>query len=58
MYFEPAKRTYYRFPSANSINDLDSRYYFPKNPHAIEEDTRYYAKASGDMTDKDDFTEA
>lgn len=44
MYFEPTKRTYYRFPSSNSINDLDSRFYFPEKPQYSEEDTRYDAQ--------------
>ena len=33
MYFEPAKRTYYRFPSASSINEMDLKYYFPDKPY-------------------------
>jgi hypothetical protein len=40
MYFEPSKKIYYRFPSTNSINDLDSRYYFPEKPSHTEFDTR------------------
>ena len=38
MYFEPSKKTYYRFPSATSIHDMDQRYYFPeKNSYSGEE---------------------
>lgn len=54
MYFEPAKKTYYRFPSSNSINDFDTRYYFPEKPHASGEDIRYEARLSNDMSDRGD----
>ena len=46
MYFEPAKKTYYRFPSSTSINNLDSRYYFPEKPHATGENIRYDVNTS------------
>lgn len=45
MYFEPTKKTYYRFPSISSINDLDSKYYFPEKTHASGENTRFDAKS-------------
>lgn len=32
LYFEPYKKTYYRFPSARTINDLDEMNYFPERP--------------------------
>lgn len=41
MYFQPTKKNYYRFPSISSVQDLDSRYYFPEKSHASGEDTRY-----------------
>jgi hypothetical protein len=56
MYFEPTKRTYYRFPSINSINDLDSRYYFPDKTHASGEDTRYEAKSSHHASNREKYT--
>jgi len=34
MYFEPTKRTYYRFPSNTSIQDFNTRYYYPDQPQA------------------------
>jgi len=40
MYFEPTKKTYYRFPSSNSINNLDLKYYFPEKSRASEDDIR------------------
>ena len=45
MYFEPAKKTYYRFPSMNSINDLDSKLYFPEKTHVAGEETSFDAKS-------------
>lgn len=52
MYYEPSKKTYYRFPSANSIKELDSRYYFPDKPFSSGEDIRLEADA--DYDDKSD----
>lgn len=46
MYFEPPKKTYYRFPSSNSISHLDLRYYFPEKPHATGENLHYETKAA------------
>lgn len=40
MYYEPSKKTYYRFPSSNSIKEIDSRYYFPDRPYSSGEDIR------------------
>lgn len=40
MYFDHSKRSYYRFPSKNSITDFDTRlsYYFPeKNSERADE---------------------
>ncbi len=45
MYFESTKKTY-RFPSTNSINDFQSKYYYPEKNHASGEDTRYSSKSS------------
>jgi hypothetical protein len=33
MYFEPTKKTYYRFPSSHSVQDFDSKYYYPEKSH-------------------------
>lgn len=41
MYFESSKKNYYRFPSLNSIQDLDSRYYFPEKTKLSEEDAHF-----------------
>lgn len=46
MYFEPAKRTYYRFPSSNNMNNFDSRFYFPEKQHKSGEDTRLESSAA------------
>lgn len=45
MYYEPSKKTYYRFPSTNSIKELDSRYYFPDKPYSSGEDIRLEARS-------------
>ena len=44
MYFEPSRKTYYRFPSSQSITDMNSRLYFPEKPSYTEEDTRLASK--------------
>lgn len=40
MYFESSKKTYYRFPSANSVHQMDSKNYFPDKPYASGENIR------------------
>jgi hypothetical protein len=55
MYFEPTKKTYYRFPSVNSINDLDAKYYFPDKSHASEEDTRFEAQITGIKSNQETY---
>ncbi len=45
MYFEPTKKTYYRFPSISSINDLDSKYYFPEKTYVSGENTHFDTKS-------------
>lgn len=45
MIFEPARKTYYRFPSSNSIHAMDSKYYFPDKPYASGENTRLVSKS-------------
>ena len=44
MYFEPAKKTYYRFPSTSSISRMDTRFYFPDKPYTSGENTRLESK--------------
>lgn len=58
MYFEPSKRTYYRFPSTNSIHDLDLRYYFPEKTHASGEDTRYESVQNESVSKQDNYIKA
>ncbi len=53
MYFEPDKKAYYRFPSANSVQKLDKRMYLPEKPtHAI--DNSYDNHNTSYSTDKED----
>lgn len=54
MYFEPSKKNYYRFPSTNSIQDMDSKYYFPDKPYSSGEDIRLEEKADNDY--KSDYS--
>lgn len=37
MYFEPDKKTFYRFPSQSSVQDFDAKFYFPEKPYATGE---------------------
>ncbi len=52
MYFEPIKRTYYRFPSSNTIQDLDAKYYFPEKAK-VEKDTRFENYFSSSLSGQD-----
>lgn len=56
MYFEPARKTCYRFPSFSSVQDFDERHYYPDKPYATGDDLRYSSHAgecepSSDVTD-------
>ncbi len=46
MYFEPDQKNYYRFPSNNTINNLDLRYYFPDKKHTSEENAGFEDNAA------------
>jgi hypothetical protein len=46
MIFEPTKKTYYRFPSVSSINDLDSKFYFPDKTYASGENSHFVASTA------------
>ena len=41
MYYESAKKTYYRFPSLNSVQNFDRRYYYPDQPYASGESLHF-----------------
>lgn len=41
MYFEPSKKTYYRFPSTKSIDKMDKHMYFPEKPGHDRYDTHH-----------------
>ncbi|MHB8131675.1 MAG: hypothetical protein ACYDEX_22065 [Mobilitalea sp.] len=55
MYYEQPKKNYYRFPSTNSINDFDSKHYFPEKTHASNEDSRYEAQYSNHVDHKESY---
>lgn len=39
MYFDTSKKNYYRFPSINSVNEMDSKYYFPEKLYSSGENS-------------------
>ncbi len=40
MYYEPVKKTYYRFPSQSSVKDFDEKYYYPTQKYSSGEHVR------------------
>lgn len=56
MYFEPSRKTYYRFPSSHSISDMDSRHYFPEKPSFADEETRYQSKEVSHVPERETYT--
>ena len=57
MYFEPAKKTYYRFPSANSVQNYDARHYYPEQTYASGENTHYNTEVTYLDQKQDTFRE-
>lgn len=55
MYFEPSKKNYYRFPSVNSVHEMDSRNYFPDKAYASGDNIRLEAKTDHSTGDSDMF---
>lgn len=55
MYFEPSKKTYYRFPSAQSVAKLDSRMYFPEKPAHAYEDYHNNHTANDYMPERENY---
>lgn len=55
MIYEPAKKTYYRFPSSNSIHQMDSKYYFPDKPYASGENARFISKEESSQMEPDNI---
>ena len=55
MYFEASKKSYYRFPSMNSVTEMDSKYYFPEKPYESGENTRLSNKSSHPSARSDNF---
>ncbi len=55
MYFEASKKTYYRFPSQNSVNEMDSKYYFPDRPYTSGENTRLEGRPANSVTERSRF---
>lgn len=55
MYFEPSKKTYYRFPSVNSTTDFDMKFYFPEKSDYTEENTRFEAQLVNHMPERETY---
>ena len=55
MYFESTKKNYYRFPSINSFNEMDSKYYFPEKPYASGENSRLEASANASVSEQKSY---
>lgn len=47
MYFDASKKNYYRFPSINSVNQMDSKYYFPERPYSSGENSHLQSRQKG-----------
>ncbi|CRZ33598.1 hypothetical protein DFR55_10253 [Herbinix hemicellulosilytica] len=58
MLFEPSKKpTYYRFPSFQSVAELDNRMYFPEKPDNTKEDIRHDHDQYDYMPEKDNYSD-
>ncbi len=55
MLYEPSRKTYYRFPSAQSISNLDSRRYFPEKPPHAREDSSYDSQATRHVPERETY---
>ena len=58
MLFEPSKKNYYRFPSSNSVREMDLKYYFPDKPYANGENIRMMSKEETDGKTSDNTNAA
>ncbi len=55
MLYEPSRKTYYRFPSSQSISELDSRRYFPEKPLHAREDARNASQTSRHVPEREGY---
>ena len=55
MYFEPPKKTYYRFPSTHNRMDIDSKLYFPEKPSYAEDSTRFDARLTDHVPERETY---
>lgn len=55
MYYEPVKKTTYRFPSASRNTDFNSKYYFPEKSSTSIEDTRLEASYTNHTSERESF---
>ena len=58
MLFQPSKKpTYYRFPSLQSVTELDNRMYFPEKPSDNKEDIRHDYDVYDYMPEKENIND-
>jgi len=58
MLFEPSKKpTYYRFPSLQSVAELDNRMYFPEKPDDTKDDVRHDKDKYDYMPEKENYND-
>lgn len=53
MYFEPSKKTYYRFPSSKSVARMDQQMYFPEKPAHANHDLHHDHPSNSYMPEKE-----
>lgn len=53
MYYEPSKRTYYRFPSTKSVAKMDKQMYFQEKPAHATDDLHYYNTSNSFIPEKE-----
>ena len=55
MLYEPTRKTYYRFPSSQSIANMDSKHYFPEKPLHTVENTRFDSKVTRHVPERETY---
>lgn len=55
MLYEPYKKRSYRFPSAKSITEIDSKLYFPEKHPFTDESVRYDNRNNYHVPERESF---
>ena len=53
MYFEPAKKNHYRFPSQHSVQNFDLRFNFPEKSSSRGGENLHYKKTADKLSQND-----